>query len=73
MFLTRYPCCISLYTDIFVGWERTFTEVSEGIGTFQLLVLIMNLTQDVELSSQLSFSLDVQTVAGTAGKGTCVL
>jgi len=56
-----------------VGWERTFTEVSEGIGTFQLLVLIMNLAQDVEISSQLSFFLDVQTVAGTAGKDICVL
>ena len=62
-----------MYIDIVVGWEQTFTEVSEGIGTFQLLVLIMNLTQDVELASQLAFFLDVQTVAGTAGKDICVL
>ena len=73
MFLTHHSCCISLYIDIFVGWERTFTEVSEDIGTFQLCVLIMNLTQDVELANQLSFFLDVQTVPGTAGKGVCVL
>ena len=60
---------VSVCLDVSVGWERTFTEVNEGVGTFQLRIFIMNPTQDVELSSQLAFFLDLQTVPGTAGIG----
>ena len=53
---------------LIVGWEQAFTEVNEGIGTFQLRVLFMNLSDDIVLSDGFVFSLDLETVPDTAGK-----
>lgn len=56
-----------------VGWEQAFTEVNESIGTLQLRVLFMNLSEDVVLSDGFVFSLDLETVPDTAGKMYCIL
>ena len=53
---------------LIVGWEQAFTEVNEGIGTFQLRVLFMNLSDEIVLSDGFVFSLDLETVPDTAGK-----
>lgn len=55
-----------------VGWEQAFTEVNESIGTLQLRVLFMNLSEDVVLSDGFVFSLDLVTVPDTAGKMYCI-
>ena len=58
---------------LIVGWEQAFTEVNEGIGTFQLRVLFMNLSDEIVLSDGFVFSLDLETVPDTAGKMYCIL
>ena len=56
-----------LTVDIIVGFERTFTSVEEGVGSFELCVRIFNDPSLLPTHTDFSFSLDLQTVSDTAG------
>lgn len=52
---------------IVIGFERIFTAVDEGNGSFELCVRILTESGSLPSHVDFSFSLDLQSVSGTAG------
>lgn len=64
--LTLFISCIILIVgSITVGFERTFTSVSEDVGSFELCVNIS--TPDITISENVQFSLNLFSIQDTAG------
>ena len=64
-------CYFSL-TVILVGFERNFTSVDEDVGSFELCVRILSDPSSFPTHTDLSFSLDLETLSATAGTN-CML
>ena len=56
-----------LYADIFVGFERNYTAVNEGIGSFQLCVRIFTEASLLPIHINFSFFLSLESLPGSAG------
>ena len=57
-------CAFSMLPDILVGFEQILTTVDEDIGSFELCIRIFT---NHTLLPEFNISLDLSTVAGTAG------
>ena len=58
---------------IVVGFERTITSVDEGDGSFELCVQILTEAELLPTHLDFSFSLDLNSLSGTAGSCHCKL
>ena len=58
-------------TDILVGFETIFTSAHEGNDTVEVCVRIFTEAALLPTHLNMSFSLNLVTVSGTAGKHSC--